>query len=150
MIRSGVPYLDKYSRMVFVSPIFELAANSTIPHDKSDLVKMYSEGKAVVFHRRICRQCHSVPMLKEWVKDPGTNKTMTISTVSKRVGQYDIWEPIFIGTNSDPLYHEDLTWEGKREKMVQAYQVRTTDTVDNRRNKVAKLSLHFSDVSHEL
>lgn len=29
------------------------------------------------------------------------------------------WEPIYIGTNEEPLYDERLTWEGKRDKMSQ-------------------------------
>merc|ERR1712018_557844 len=38
--------------------------------------------------------------------------------VSKRKS---IWEPIFIGTKNDPPYDERLSWEGKRDKMTQAY-----------------------------
>ena len=37
----------------------------------------------------------------------------------KRESPFLLWEPIFIGTNEDPLYDERLTWEGKRDKMTQ-------------------------------
>ncbi|XP_046992798.1 uncharacterized protein LOC124605273 isoform X2 [Schistocerca americana] len=32
---------------------------------------------------------------------------------------YHRWEPIYIGTNSEPLYSEILTWEGQQDKMTQ-------------------------------
>lgn len=31
------------------------------------------------------------------------------------------WEPVFIGTKDDPLYTEDMTWEGRQDKMVQVH-----------------------------
>ena len=43
---------------------------------------------------------------------------LNIMSVSKRKS---IWEPIFIGTKNDPPYDERLSWEGKRDKMTQAY-----------------------------
>ena len=50
--------------------------------------------------------------------------TMSVFAVSKRKKPYGMWEPIFIGTNSDPPYDERLSWEGRRDKMTQGYQVR--------------------------
>ena len=38
--------------------------------------------------------------------------------VGKRTGKYQAWEPIFIGTHSDPLYDERLSWEGRSDKMT--------------------------------
>ena len=35
-----------------------------------------------------------------------------------RSGAFRHWEPIFIGTNRDPVYDERLTWEGRADKMV--------------------------------
>ena len=43
---------------------------------------------------------------------------LNVMSVSKRKS---IWEPIFIGTKNDPPYDERLSWEGKRDKMTQAY-----------------------------
>ena len=47
---------------------------------------------------------------------------LDISVIAKRrapciSGQ--AWEPIYIGTNQDPLYDERLHWEGKADKMSQ-------------------------------
>lgn len=46
---------------------------------------------------------------------------MSIHATSKRVGKFVHWEPIFIGTHSEPLYEEMLSWEGKSDKMTQGY-----------------------------
>ena len=39
--------------------------------------------------------------------------------IGKRNGAYIHWEPIYIGTHSDPHYDERLSWEGKSDKMTQ-------------------------------
>ena len=41
-----------------------------------------------------------------------------ITTTAKRIGKYKSWEPIFIGSQSDPLYDERLSWEGRSDKMT--------------------------------
>lgn len=37
----------------------------------------------------------------------------------RREFPYHRWEPIYIGTNQEPLYSEQLTWEGQQDKMTQ-------------------------------
>jgi len=39
--------------------------------------------------------------------------------VVRREFPYHRWEPIYIGTNEEPLYSEELTWEGQQDKMTQ-------------------------------
>ncbi|KAJ4439672.1 hypothetical protein ANN_07800, partial [Periplaneta americana] len=39
--------------------------------------------------------------------------------VVRREFPYHRWEPIYIGTNREPLYSEQLTWEGQQDKMTQ-------------------------------
>jgi hypothetical protein len=39
--------------------------------------------------------------------------------VVRREFPYHRWEPIYIGTNQEPLYSEQLTWEGQQDKMTQ-------------------------------
>ena len=51
---------------------------------------------------------------------------LDISVVAKRRAPWisgQAWEPIYIGTNQDPLYDERLHWEGKADKMSQVYFV---------------------------
>ncbi|XP_021932210.1 beta-1,4-glucuronyltransferase 1-like isoform X2 [Zootermopsis nevadensis] len=39
--------------------------------------------------------------------------------VVRREFPYHRWEPVYIGTNEEPLYSEQLTWEGQQDKMTQ-------------------------------
>lgn len=46
---------------------------------------------------------------------------MEVFTITKRTGAFKTWEPIFIGTQMEPMYEERLNWEGKSDKMTQGY-----------------------------
>lgn len=52
---------------------------------------------------------------------------MEIFEIGKRVGEFYRWEPIYIGTNSEPFYDERLSWEGRRDKMSQGYALCVLD-----------------------
>lgn len=39
--------------------------------------------------------------------------------VVKREFPHHRWEPVYIGTQREPLYSELLTWEGQQDKMAQ-------------------------------
>ena len=75
-------------------------------------------GLAVPFHQKVCSYCHSVPRSKDWLVANITDE-LNVFHVGKRHKPYQRWEPIYIGTQSDPLYDERLTWEGKSDKMTQ-------------------------------
>jgi hypothetical protein len=38
---------------------------------------------------------------------------------AKRTGIFSHWEPVYIGTHSEPYFDERLTWEGRSDKMQQ-------------------------------
>ena len=44
---------------------------------------------------------------------------MRVTNFAKRHPPFNHWEPIYIGTNEDPLYDERLSWEGRADKMTQ-------------------------------
>lgn len=48
-----------------------------------------------------------------------SSKRLDIFKEVQRTGDLATWEPIFVGTKSDPPYDERLTWEGKSDKMTQ-------------------------------
>lgn len=98
--------------------IFEIAANQTIPDNKTQLREMLKAGTALPFHKKLCPSCHGVPKSKEW-QDKEESEGLHVFHVGKRNGRYVHWEPIFIGTYADPLYDERLSWEGKSDKMTQ-------------------------------
>ncbi|XP_063695856.1 beta-1,4-glucuronyltransferase 1-like [Culicoides brevitarsis] len=106
---------------VFVLPIFEVKATANPPEDKASLKEMLKNKTAIPFHANICASCHSVPRQKEWIAaDPKPNE-MKIHATAKRRDSFGHWEPIYIGTHSEPLYEEMLSWEGKSDKMTQGY-----------------------------
>lgn len=85
-------------------------------------VQMLKAGTAIPFHKKLCSGCHNVPRSKEWQEAPET-EDLHVFHVGKRTGSFVHWEPIFIGTNNDPLYDERLSWEGKSDKMTQVQMI---------------------------
>lgn len=106
---------------VYVLPIFEVANDTAAPTNKTDLVALANKTKVVTFHKYVCVYCHRIPKEDLWLKD---NKTSTGElNVFDVTGVRKSWEPIFIGTNKEPLYDERLSWEGMSDKMVQMYEM---------------------------
>ncbi|KAK0167543.1 hypothetical protein PV327_004928 [Microctonus hyperodae] len=118
--RNNQPELNKPNPKVFVLPIFEVEKNCQPPENKTSLIQMLKAGTAIPFHKKLCSVCHNIPKGKEWQQTSETNE-LHVFHVGKRIGNFAHWEPIFIGTNSDPMYEERLSWEGKSDKMTQGY-----------------------------
>lgn len=91
-----------------------------MPVNKSELVNLFQQGLVIWFHFRICPSCHAIPNAVKWLEAPDDREMEVFITV-KRKGAQIHWEPIYIGTNAEPLYDERLSWEGKSDKMTQAY-----------------------------
>lgn len=124
--RRDQPALYKPNPKVFVLSIFEVDEKSQPPNNKTQLVQMLKAGTAIPFHKKLCSGCHNVPKSKEWQEAPET-EDLHVFHVGKRTGSFVHWEPIFIGTNNDPLYDERLSWEGKSDKMTQGYALCVLD-----------------------
>ncbi|KAF7994923.1 hypothetical protein HCN44_004395 [Aphidius gifuensis] len=120
------PELLKPNPKVFVLPIFEVDEKSKPPKNKTLLLKMLKNGTAIPFHKKVCSGCHSVPKSKEWMEEKEV-AGLHVYHVGKRTGVFIHWEPIFIGTNLDPMYDERLSWEGKSDKMTQGYALCVLD-----------------------
>ncbi|CAL4171404.1 unnamed protein product, partial [Meganyctiphanes norvegica] len=108
------------SRRVYVLPIFEVKSGLRPPGSKLSLVTMLKRGSAIPFHKFVCPQCHKVPGMREWAESNNTDG-FGIVLMSKRHPPYHRWEPIYVGTQREPLYDERLTWEGRSDKMTQTY-----------------------------
>src|SRR5690349_15642033 len=81
---------------------------------------MIEKNTSIWFHYEFCKRCHLIPNYDKWFLD--TNyKEMSVFQSVKRRGQQSFWEPFYIGTNDEPLWDERLDWEGKANKMQQAY-----------------------------
>ncbi|CAO1381269.1 unnamed protein product [Diamesa serratosioi] len=120
MIMKNTLLIENGENNVFFLPVFEIHKNATIPNTKKELQKLFKENKAQYFHKIVCSMCHRVPKDKEWI-EAAEGTEMTIYASTKRQFLFRHWEPFFIGTNKDPGYDERLTWEGKFNKMTQAY-----------------------------
>lgn len=108
---------------VYVLPIFEVKASLRAPLTKKVLVEMMRNKSAVFFHKWVCEECQKFPRRDEWLKNLPEENALDVFTTTKRDKSRRSWEPIYIGTNAEPFYAEELTWEGKRDKMAQSYQL---------------------------
>lgn len=101
-------------------PIFEIEESQQLPMNKSDLLTLFDSKQLIWFHFQICPACHTIPNGVEWLRKDN-NEDMRVFTTVKRQGAYKHWEPIYIGTDSEPQYDERLSWDGKGDKMTQAH-----------------------------
>lgn len=111
---------------VYVNSIFEIHKNTSLPNDKAELVSLLNKGLVIPFHKQVCPQCHSIPYAKKWLTAK-IQPALNVFRVGKRHSPYQHWEPIYIGTNQEPLYDERLTWEGRSDKMLQGYKLCVMD-----------------------
>lgn len=80
-------------------------------------------GDAIFFHKWVCDSCQNFPDRDKWTVTEPLNNTLNIFRSTKRLRNRNAWEPLYIGTNKEPLYDERLTWDGKRDKMSQMYEM---------------------------
>ena len=109
---------------VYVPPVFEVDEALPPPNSKSELLTLLKIKKAVPFHFELCSYCHKLPGYNKWLAAKVVPGQVRPSHWTTRKNRFD-WEPVFIGTNADPLYHEELTWEGTRNKMSQVIALKT-------------------------
>lgn len=120
MISENLYPLTHTNFRVFPLAVFEIKSNQQIPESKTELLEMLSAGNAIPFHEEICAACHSIPGFDKW-KSQRETPNLRVFYNAKRTGYHQHWEPFFIGTNLDPFYDERFTWEGQKDKHVQAY-----------------------------
>ncbi|XP_058793792.1 beta-1,4-glucuronyltransferase 1-like [Phymastichus coffea] len=108
--------------IAFVLPTFEIEAGEPLPKNKKELLVALRAGLAVYFHRFSCSHCQRFPGLTRWIlrPDPGRVRPLIIT---RREYPHHRWEPIFIGTKHDPLYTEEMSWEGRQDKMTQMFEM---------------------------
>ncbi|XP_018353350.1 PREDICTED: beta-1,4-glucuronyltransferase 1-like isoform X2 [Trachymyrmex septentrionalis] len=108
--------------VVFVVPVFEIESNEQPPTTKRELLAACRAGLAVYFHRFVCPHCQRFPGLTRWLIRPDPGKIRPL-VVTRREYPHHRWEPLFIGTRDDPLYTEEMSWEGKQDKMAQMFEM---------------------------
>ncbi|XP_029048405.1 beta-1,4-glucuronyltransferase 1-like [Osmia bicornis bicornis] len=118
LVRRRVPKTG----IVFVVPVFEIESNQKPPSTKKELLLAIEAGRAVYFHRFLCSHCQKFPGLTRWLLRPDPGKVRPL-IVTKREYPHNRWEPVFIGTRNDPLYMEEMSWEGRQDKMTQMFEM---------------------------
>uniref|UniRef100_T1GE97 Uncharacterized protein n=1 Tax=Megaselia scalaris TaxID=36166 RepID=T1GE97_MEGSC len=107
MVSRNEGYMQRKAPRVFPLHIFEVGGNIPLPRSKTELQGMLRNNKAIPFHKKDCVNCNNVPKAKEWVASIETGN-LGVFLITKRKGSYVHWEPIYIGTNTDPHYDERL------------------------------------------
>ncbi|XP_025837230.1 beta-1,4-glucuronyltransferase 1-like [Agrilus planipennis] len=112
---------ETYSKQPVVYAIhgFEINEGMKPPLHKSELREMIHNKTAIRFHFYMCGICHNFPHFESWLSID--SEEMEISEWVTRTKTFEAWEPFFIGTNQDPWYDERVSWEGMRDKRIQAY-----------------------------
>ncbi|CAB3379391.1 Hypothetical predicted protein [Cloeon dipterum] len=108
---------------VYVLPVFEVEPSASVPRDKEQLLQLYQKDRAVFFHRWVCPHCQKFPGLQKWLKRKGKPGFVQPLMVVNREYPFHRWEPVYIGTKNEPLYSEELSWEGQQDKMTQMDQM---------------------------
>ncbi|XP_014278337.1 beta-1,4-glucuronyltransferase 1 [Halyomorpha halys] len=123
--KSGVGLEECINKLVYVLPVFEVQHYEVIPDIKSKLLQLYGQSQAFYFHRWVCSHCQRFPGLQRWLlrKSLILDNKIEPFFVVRREFPFHRWEPVFIGTNADPLYSEMLSWEGQQDKMTQMHEM---------------------------
>ncbi|XP_064460163.1 beta-1,4-glucuronyltransferase 1-like [Ornithodoros turicata] len=108
---------------VYVLPVFEVKASLAAPLTKRVLVDMVRNKTAMFLHARVCEECQKFPKRDMWLRYIPPEGSLSVFTTTKRDKSTRHWEPVYIGTNANPFYPEELTREGKRDKTAQGYEM---------------------------
>ncbi|XP_042235875.1 beta-1,4-glucuronyltransferase 1-like [Homarus americanus] len=106
---------------VYIFPTFKEEKNiDELPASKVTLKELVLAETVIPLYNEMCTTCENSSFAQEWIEHSGESG-LSVFHVGQGSTAYDKWEPIYIGTNSEPIYDEMLSLEGKREKIVQMY-----------------------------
>ncbi|KAL5273012.1 hypothetical protein ACFFRR_000031 [Megaselia abdita] len=111
-------------RSIFIVPAFEIPLNeSTIPFTMLELKNHFQVGKIIFFFDlpELCNFCFKFPNKQQWVSEMLENNKLRTHFNTKRLEEYKSIEHFYIGTENDPLYPEELTWNMRNDKMAHEY-----------------------------
>lgn len=120
MIARDDPVVKNNQPAVYVLHIYEVEKKEKVPETKRQLQAMLKKRTAVPFHKWVCSSCHQIPGELAWEKEEEVGGQF-VYEVLKRSGK--VWEPVYIGTNAEPVFDERFTWQGRSDKRI---QVRTS------------------------
>ena len=73
----------RMKNFVFVLPVFEVDEKElNVPSTKEELLELYTQNKAVYFHRWVCLHCQRFPGLQRWLqRKPSAEKSKVIQVL---------------------------------------------------------------------
>lgn len=116
MIARDDPIIKQNQPAVYPLHIYEVEKNQLVPETKRELQVMLKKRTAIPFHKWVCANCHQIPgeLAWEWENEVGGQ---FVYEVAKREGK--VWEPVYIGTNAEPVFDERFSWQGRSDKRIQ-------------------------------
>ncbi|EDW76380.2 uncharacterized protein Dwil_GK15424 [Drosophila willistoni] len=112
----------KQPRRVYPLPVFEIEAGQHVPENKAELLDLYRNGLAQLFHAKVCPTCHKVPQQQLWMnRAPSVRDELKLFSMTLRRDKFRSWEPFYISDNTEPLFDERVTWEGQSNKRIQNF-----------------------------
>ncbi|XP_016963084.1 beta-1,4-glucuronyltransferase 1 [Drosophila biarmipes] len=113
----------KQPRRVYPLPVFEIETGVEIPANKAELLALYGNKQAQVFHMKLCSTCHMIPNQEAWLNQTSSQKDHQLHVFSKtlRKKKFGAWEPFYVSDNTEPLFDERVTWEGQSNKRIQNF-----------------------------
>ncbi|XP_017012816.2 beta-1,4-glucuronyltransferase 1 [Drosophila takahashii] len=112
----------KQPRRVYPLPVFEIETGVQIPADKAELLTLYRNKQAQVFHLKVCPTCHMIPGQEAWLNQSSSAEDqLHLFSKTLRKNKFKAWEPFYISDNTEPLFDERVTWEGQSNKRIQNF-----------------------------
>lgn len=120
-IKSNPHLVLDQKRRVFIIPTFEVDITAEVPKNTKQLHDLIIQKKAIYFFQSLCTHCFPIPSKQNYTDTMGKNPEFSTFAVIKRLGKFKAMEHFYIGTDIDPIYAEEITWNIKGNKMVHEY-----------------------------
>lgn len=120
-IKANPHLVQDKKRRVFIIPTFELDINTEVPFDPLELYNLLINKKAIYFFQSLCAHCFPIPNKQDYTDKMGMDPVFSTFSIIKRLGKFKAMEHFYIGTENDPIYAEEITWNIKGNKMVHEY-----------------------------
>ncbi|KAK0417894.1 hypothetical protein QR680_013265 [Steinernema hermaphroditum] len=101
--------LSENPKLALVYRIFEVERDvEKLPETKADLLGLFEDGKAAVFHRHY--HAHRIPLLEEWLQSNETTTEDVPSVQFVRPYLDFAWEPQFVALKTIPEHDESFLY----------------------------------------
>lgn len=112
-----------HKKNVFIIPAFEISEDSSIPYTLKEMRELLLAKEAVFFYdkNQEVNWCFKFPEKDSWINGLVDKGNLQIHYVTKRLFKYKSIEHFYIGTEDNPHYPEEITWNMRNDKLVHEY-----------------------------